>query len=157
MYIANDILIPELTRLLNEEKEVRFTPAGTSMRPFIEGGRDSVVLAPLTREPKRGDIVLARALMPDGRMSYVLHRIIRITLHSQLSSSNYTYILQGDGNLEGEESCRREDIIGRVIAVERPSGTRHSSIRPSRMAGLIWYHLRPWRPFLLKLYRKCVL
>ena len=37
MYIANDILIPELTRLLNEEKEVRFTPAGTSMRPFIEG------------------------------------------------------------------------------------------------------------------------
>ena len=35
MKIANDILIPEIERLLKDGKEVRFTPSGVSMRPFI--------------------------------------------------------------------------------------------------------------------------
>ena len=61
MRIANDILIPELARLLADGKEVRFTPSGVSMRPFIEGDKDSVVLAQLTRAPRVGDILLVQS------------------------------------------------------------------------------------------------
>ena len=142
MKIANDILIPELARLLNEEKEVRFTPSGNSMRPFIEGERDSVVLAPLTHDPRCGDILLARVETADGRRTYVLHRLAR------KDGEEPIYVLQGDGNITGEEYCRREDIIGRVIAVENPAGKRKIMTR-----GRLWYHLRPMRHYLLKIYR----
>lgn len=144
MRIENDILIPELARLLSEEKEVRFTPSGVSMRPFIEGDKDSVVLAPLGRLPKIGDILLARVTGYAGRRTYVLHRLIRI--------EGEIYILQGDGNLSGEEQCRLEDIIGRVIRIESPKGYRKPLTR-----GRIWHALLPVRGFLLKIYRHTML
>lgn len=144
MRVENDILIPELARLLNEEKEVRFTPSGISMRPFIEGDKDSVVLAPLGRLPKRGDILLARVTGYAGRSTYVLHRLIRI--------EGELYILQGDGNLMGEEQCRLEDIIGRVVRIETPSGRRKPLTR-----GCVWYALFPVRKWLLKIYRHSIL
>ena len=143
MRIENDILIPELARLLGEEKEVRFTPSGVSMRPFIEGDKDSVVLAPLGRLPKIGDILLARVINPAGRRTYVLHRLIRI--------EGGKYILQGDGNLMGEEQCGAEDIIGRVIRIESPKGHRKLLTR-----GRIWHALFPVRKWLLKIYRHTV-
>ena len=93
MKIENDILIPELARLLREGKEVRFTPSGVSMRPFIEGDKDSVILAPLNRAPRRGDILLAQVQTLCGRTTYVLHRLIRI--------EGEQLILMGDGNLAG--------------------------------------------------------
>lgn len=140
MVIANDILIPELARLLREEKEVRFTPSGVSMRPFIEGDKDSVVLAPLTRTPRRGDILLAKAVTQDERTAYVLHRVLRVEAEK--------IVLQGDGNLSGEEYCSTDNIIGRVTRIERPNGKRKTLSR-----GIIWHLLQPCRPFLLKIYR----
>ncbi len=52
--VANDILIPEIAQMLAEGREVRFTPNGISMRPWIEGGRDSVVLRRLLRRQEWG-------------------------------------------------------------------------------------------------------
>lgn len=143
MRVENDILIPELARLLNEEKEVRFTPSGNSMRPFIEGEKDSVVLAPLNRPPRKGDILLARVHIAD-RMTYVLHRVLRVEENEQKT----IYVLQGDGNLQGEERCTRDEIIGIVKRVEYPSGKRkmHSS-------ACLWQCLMPYRRYLLKIYR----
>lgn len=143
MRVENDILIPELARLLNEEKEVRFTPSGNSMRPFIEGEKDSVVLAPLNKPPRKGDILLARVHIAD-RMTYVLHRVLRIEENEQKT----IYVLQGDGNLQGEERCTKDEIIGIVKRVEYPSGRRkmHSS-------ACLWQYLMPYRRYLLKIYR----
>lgn len=144
MKIANDILIPELARLLAEGKEVRFTPSGVSMRPFIEGDQDSVILKALTRPPRRGDILLAQTQTLCGQTTYVLHRLIRI--------ENDTYVLQGDGNLAGEERCALGDIIGRVIRIETPTGRRKPLTR-----GYLWHLLKPVRNYLLKLYRHSIL
>ena len=143
MRVANDILIPELARLLKEEKEVRFTPSGNSMRPFIEGEKDSVVLAPLNKPPRKGDILLARVHIAD-RITYVLHRVLRIEENEQKT----IYVLQGDGNLQGEERCTIDDIIGIVKHVEYPSGKRkmHTS-------ACLWQRLIPIRAYLLKIYR----
>ena len=138
MKVANDILIPELARLINEGKEVRFTPSGVSMRPFIEGERDSVVMAPVNGDPQRGDILLAQISRPVP--TYVLHRLVRI--------EGPTFILQGDGNLTGEEQCTRKEIIARVVRIETPSGHRKLLTR-----GRLWYALKPVRKWLLKIYR----
>lgn len=151
MKVANDILIPELARLIAEGKEVRFTPSGVSMRPFIEGDRDAVILAPLYRAPRVGDILLACVTNHQSSPTYVLHRLIRIedvlsTLDSPL------YILQGDGNLSGEEQCIRGDIIALVKRIETPSGHRKPLTR-----GRLWYALKPLRKWLLKIYRHTIL
>lgn len=144
MKIENDILIPELARLLSEGKEVRFTPSGVSMRPFIEGDKDSVILAPLNRAPQRGDILLAQVQTLCGRTTYVLHRLIRVE-GEQLT-------LMGDGNLAGTETCLRADVIGIVTRIESPKGRRKPLTR-----GYIWYFLRPVRKWLLKIYRHSIL
>ena len=149
MRIENDILIPELARLLAEGKEVRFTPSGVSMRPFIEGDKDSVVLSPLDSSPKKGDLLLAEANASDGQKKYVLHRLIRI---EGAETSEPLYILMGDGNLSGTESCTRTGIIGRVTRIETPSGRTKPLTR-----GRLWLRLKPHRSFLLKLYRHTIL
>lgn len=149
MRIENEILIPELARLLAEGKEVRFTPSGVSMRPFIEGDKDSVVLSPLDNSPKKGDLLLAEATASDGQKKYVLHRLIRI---EGAETSEPSYILMGDGNLSGTESCTRAGIIGRVTRIETPSGCTKPLTR-----GRLWLRLKPHRSFLLKLYRHTIL
>lgn len=139
--VANDILIPEIRRLLAEGHEVCFTPQGESMRPWIEGGRDSVVLRRMTRAARRGDIVLAQSV--GGR--YVLHRVLRI------EAEGTHIVLMGDGNLQGEEVCTQADIVGVVVRIEN----RHGHRKPL-MRGLLWQWLLPFRPTLLWLYRKTV-
>ena len=143
MRIDNDILIPEMARLLREGKEVRFTPSGVSMRPFIEGDRDSVIVAPFTdqKRPRIGQIVLAKTTSSDNSDFYVLHRIIGI-------KKDGIYRLQGDGNLTGEEHCLRSDIYGFVRRIESPSGSRKLLTH-----GFLWRLLKPARKWLLKLYR----
>ncbi len=152
MKIANDILIPEIERLLKDGKEVRFTPSGVSMRPFIEGDRDSVILTSLSRNPRIGDILLVR-LDPKSPISnlqcptsptFVLHRLVRI--------EGDTLVLQGDGNLVGEERCGTSNIIGIVKRIESPSGRRKPLTR-----GRLWYHMRRLRWLLLKIYRHSIL
>ena len=149
MRVENDILIPELARLLAEGKEVRFTPSGVSMRPFIEGDKDSVVLSPLDSSPKKGDLLLAEATALDGQKKYVLHRLIDI---EGAETSEPLYILMGDGNLSGTESCTRAGIIGRVTRIETSSGRTKPLTR-----GRLWLRLKPHRSFLLKLYRHTIL
>ena len=137
--VDNNILIPEMGILLRQGKEVRFTPSGFSMRPFIEGERDTVVLRHLD-SVRVGDIVLA--VVSDNQ--YVLHRVIAIY--------NDVVTLQGDGNLSGIEQCRKADIYGTVIRILNPRGRTKCLTR-----GRFWYYLRPFRKFLLKIYRKlCV-
>lgn len=156
--VANDILIPEIARLVDAGREVMFTPSGVSMRPFIEGGRDSVLL----RKPEQvrvGDIVLARF----GTI-YVLHRVYRINSSSAPGTSSSvpdasssspaasSIILMGDGNLRGEEHIRPEDVLATVAEIRSPHGHRKPRTR-----GIIWRHLLRQRWLLLKFYRKLIL
>ena len=136
MQVANAILIPEMDRLLREGREVVFTPDGQSMRPFIEGGRDSVTLVrPETLAV--GDILLCEV----APQYYVLHRLIAI--------DGDRLTLMGDGNLQGTEQCTRTRVIGRVSAIHR-AGKRMR--RPGK--GRWWKWMLPWRSSLLWVYRK---
>lgn len=133
--IENNILIPEMAELLREGKEVRFTPTGVSMRPFIEGGKDVVVLRRMT-DVRVGDIALAAV-----GQSFVLHRVIDVDAEQ--------VTLLGDGNIGHTEHCTTVDILGTVIRIENARGRRKPLTR-----GRLWYYIRPCRRILLKIYRK---
>ena len=135
MQLPNEIFIPEIARLVAEGKQVVFTPTGTSMRPFIEGGSDSVMLV-RADNLRVGDIVLAEV----STERYVLHRIY--ALHGEQIT------LMGDGNLQGCEYCTRASVLAKVAAIRSPKGR----LKPLTNAWL-WRHTMPLRRIALKIYR----
>lgn len=141
--IDDGVILSEAVRLVNEGVEVTFPVNGRSMRPFIEGGRDSVVLVK-PGEVKRLDVVLART--DTGR--FVVHRIV------SLDGERVT--LMGDGNLCGRETCGVSGVLAKVTHVVRPGGKRIPLEMPRmRMAAKLWVTFLPFRRILLKLYRVC--
>lgn len=140
MLLPNEILIPEIARLVAAGQTVVFTPSGVSMRPYIEGGRDSVILGPAGKV-KVGDIVLAQL---EVNSAYVLHRVIGIR--------DGKYKLMGDGNLQGYETTSRHLILAKVVEIRSARGYR----KPLTRAWL-WRHTLCLRALGLKLYRKIIL
>ena len=72
--LSNDVLLPEIIRLLNEGESITMKVKGNSMLPFITD-RNSVLLREVdVSKLKKGDIVLATT----NKAQYVLHRITAI-------------------------------------------------------------------------------
>ena len=136
LVLPNDVMMEGFAALLDEGREVRFTPKGVSMRPFIEGGRDSVILKK-NDVVEVGDIVLAK--LNDER--FVLHRII--------AKIGDNLILMGDGNLSGTESALIGDVLGTVTEIVKPNG---KCVKPKK--GKFWLKMLPFRKRLLWIYRK---
>ena len=136
--LPNDILLKEVCQLLAQGKNVKLRAKGNSMRPFIRGNIDTLLLSPPTTF-RKGDIVLAKT----ENDSYLVHRIIKINKSSLL--------LAGDNNLYQQEKCDKTNIFGTVNALIR-NGKKHNLTTPtSRLSALIWHHLLPLRRCLHKL------
>ena len=135
MQLPNEIFIPEIARLVAEGKQVVFTPTGVSMRPYIEGGVDSVTLV-RPDDLQVGDIVLAEV----APQHYVLHRIYAL--------QGDAVTLMGDGNLQGTEHCTRSNVLAKVSAIRSPKGRT----KPLTRARL-WRHTLRTRRLWLKIYR----
>ena len=73
MRLPNHLLFADVVALLSEGYTVTLRAKGSSMFPFIVGGRDSVALRK-RKHVCKGDIVLAR--IPEK--TYVLHRVCRV-------------------------------------------------------------------------------
>lgn len=140
--IANEILIPEVIRLLDQGKSVTLRARGNSMLPFITGDRDSVVLSRQNRPAQVGDIVLADL----GERHYVIHRIYAI--------KGNQVTLMGDGNIRGTEQCAMDDIIGQVIQVVRKGKNIRCDSTTERLGAKLWKWLLPCRRYLLAIYRR---
>ena len=139
--MTDDFIIEEAIRLVGEGVSVTFPVKGRSMLPFIIGCRESVILS----KPellKRGDVVLAWV---EGDR-YVVHRIIRIDADS--------ITLMGDGNIRGTEHCTMADVKAVATHVVSERGRKRNLNNAWRRAGArIWYWLRPFRRYLLYIYR----
>lgn len=134
-------IIAEAIKLVGEGVSVTFPVAGRSMRPFIVGGKESVVLVK-PESVKVGDIVLA--FVENSR--YVVHRVIRI------DGENVT--VMGDGNLVGVEHCKISDVKAIASHAVNARGKRRSFANPlRRAAAMAWVLLRPFRKWLLLTYR----
>ena len=134
--LPDEVMMESFDAFLAEGREVRFTPKGVSMRPFIEGGRDSVILRK-NDVVEVGDIVLAK--LKDGR--FVLHRVI--------AKSGDNLMLMGDGNLQGTEAAKVCDVLGTAVGIIKPNG---KIVKPKK--GRLWLKMLPFRKRLLWIYRK---
>jgi hypothetical protein len=138
--VANQTLVEEISRLVNEGTQVTFVPKGSSMLPFIRGERDSVVLIK-DDNIKPLDIVLAKV-----GSSYVIHRV------QAIDKDRLT--LMGDGNLCGTEHCNRNDVLAKIVKIIKDGRQIDCTSESHRRKALIWKRLLPVRRYLLGIYRR---
>lgn len=142
--VNNHLFMQEITRMFRQEgkKSVTFIVRGFSMRPFLDDGRDKVVLAP-PREPKIGDVVLAEI----SEKRYALHRVIKV--------ENGIYTMRGDGNpLRMTEQFTQDKIIGLADGFIRKGKFVSTDSRQWRCYSAVWNILKPLRRILLAIYRR---
>ena len=130
---------------LHENGTLTYTNVGTSMMPLLKQHRDLFTVTKKSEgRLKKGDVILYRR----PPRTYVLHRIIQIV--------GEHVVLQGDGNVRGEEHCWRSDVRGVVSEYIRPRRTLLASDPALRRRIRLWRWLRPLRRILLFVYKSYV-
>ncbi|MDH3442946.1 MAG: S24/S26 family peptidase [Deltaproteobacteria bacterium] len=122
--------------LLCQGHTIRFRATGRSMLPTIRDGEEVTVEPVAPRDVKRGDILLYQ-----GAKGLIAHRVVRFESNQQsavstqssvlspqhsllgaqssLVTTHHSFILRGDAAITRDEPVGYEQILGRVVAVER--------------------------------------
>lgn len=141
--IPNEILLPEVARLIEEGHTVTITVRGNSMNPFLVDRRDRVTLGAFTDADLRpGAAILARDLT--GRI--VFHRIIR--RHGEALT------LQGDGNLAQTEETTTARVMGLMTEAIRKDKHYAANGKVWLRYSRWWMRLTPLRRWLLAVFRR---
>ncbi len=143
--MPNHILLEEVRFQLNAGHTVTLRVRGNSMRPFLESGRDKVLLSP-PRQLYVGDVALV--LANDGR--YILHRVVGVEADGSCT-------LWGDGNVWGREYATADNVIGVAIGFYRFKSEKYYSCesRCWRRYSAFWMCTTPFvRRCLLFIHRQ---
>ena len=130
----------DLEQLLREGNIIRIKPQGYSMYPLFIPERDEALIQQTDyTDCHRNDVVLYRR----DQGILVLHRICRITSDG--------FYMVGDNQYEVEGPLRQDQIIGKLIAVNR-SGKEFTVGNPFyKFVSSLWLFMLPVRPFCFKL------
>lgn len=141
--IPNEILLPEVARLIEEGHTVTIAVRGNSMNPFLVDRRDRITLGSFTPDDLQpGVAVLAR----DTTGRIVFHRIIR--------RNGDTLILQGDGNLAQTEETSIGRVMGLMTEAIRKEKKYPADSRTWKRYSYWWLRLTPARRWLLAIFRR---
>ncbi len=100
-----------IQNVLGREKILRFKAKGASMSPFIKDG-DILEITPVNgAEIRAGDVIFYRI----GEKRMVAHRVIK----KIIQNDKLFFLSKGDSNTGKGETVYSEQILGRVIAIER--------------------------------------
>lgn len=125
--------LPRIREIISSGGSCRLVVTGGSMQPFLRGVRDAVILSPVMRPHRRGDVIFYESVF--GQC--VLHRVVG-------SRPDGTLLLCGDAQtwLEPLDKAR---VIAAASQIER-NGRLFSADAPVwRALSLLWLALRPAR------------
>src|SRR5437899_4737634 len=132
MRTDSPVMFPDLmTELLRRGNRVRFRAAGASMQPTIEDG-ELITVAPVgPGSVKRGDILLYQ-----NERGVFAHRMVGVVKGTVTidGGDSPPYLLRGDASVSCDAPVQLEQVIGRVVAVQR--GGRNLAL-DSRLANLL--------------------
>jgi signal peptidase I len=129
------IFLDTSSELLARGYALRFRAGGQSMHPTICDGEVIIVEPVCARQIKRGDIILYRA----GR-GVTAHRVIEIVRKKRsdpLFGSDPLFVLRGDAAATRDAPVGPENILGRVVSVERRGRRLSVTGRRARLKRLI--------------------
>jgi signal peptidase I len=104
--------------LLSRGYGVRFRPKGASMYPTIKDGEAMTVEPVEACDVKRGDIILYKTAGSGG--SVIAHRVVRVNKSRGYVTS---FVLRGDASETCDLPIAPEQVLGKVVSVERGGGT----------------------------------
>ena len=119
-------------QLLSLGLGVRFRAPGTSMHPTIRHG-DVITVEPVVPSKlNKGDIVLYR-----HNSGFIAHRVLNI---KETDRCGLTFILRGDASTSCDAPVKTEQILGKVVCLERG----HRSIDPYSWRVRLWSMFYLW-------------
>lgn len=143
-FIPADSWIPVFLEMLKEGKQIKISPHGFSMYPYLVSDRDEVILEAPKREYRRGDIALYRR---DTGL-YVLHRVHHV------SKNHKEYYMLGDSQKNIEGPLRKEQLLAIAVTIIR----NHKEISVDsfwyKVSYHLWFTVRIFRVRLIKVWRK---
>ncbi|GHT65396.1 hypothetical protein AGMMS50239_25070 [Bacteroidia bacterium] len=141
--ITQEWLFSEAKGFLSKGESVIMRGCGNSMNPYLRAGTDAVILSPYHPEDLQAGVIVL--FFYHGR--YLLHRIT-----GQLDEY---FVMQGDGVCKNTEIVPVRDILAVVRTIVRHNGKEVSVQSPeARLYWQCWRRLRPFRRYLLWLWRK---
>lgn len=134
-------IYPMIKEKIDNDGTVKIPITGTSMRPLLVAGRDTVDLIKC-ENAKKGDIIFY--LRDNGQ--FVLHRIVGV--------DDNGYILCGDNQWDLEHGILDRHIIAVVTSITRKGKTFDMNNVPYRIYSSVWMTVLPLRKFILLVARK---
>ena len=125
---ASKLLLDLTTELLSQGTTVRFRPSGRSMYPSIREGEVITVEPVRASDVKLADIVLYRS-----ERGPIAHRVVEIA-----SRDARVFRLRGDASLSCDQPVAEQQILGRVVGVERNG----RSIQLATPGAKLWHKAR---------------
>jgi signal peptidase I len=122
-------------QILEDGSGLRFSARGMSMSPFIRDG-DVVEVQPIGAAAIRcGDVVLYR----NGGDHVIVHRVVQL----DREDGHTMLVTRGDALACADGPICREQVLGRVVALERKE--RHIQVNTGlpRILGRLWIGLAP--------------
>lgn len=118
---------------------------GKSMLPFLREGIDHVDIRPITRTPKKYDVVFYKR--KNGQ--YVLHRLV--------SCHNECYVMRGDNQYKNEYGITKDMCIGVLQGFWRDAGTskeKYISVcnLSYKFTTTLWFLCYPLRSMIRYIY-----
>lgn len=129
---ASKLLLHLTTELLSQGTTVRFRPSGRSMYPSIREGELITVEPVVASDVTLGDIVLYRS-----ERGLIAHRVVG-TSPTQSSVLSPHYFLRGDTSLSCDQPVEAQQILGRVVGVERDG----RSLALASRGAKLWHKAR---------------
>ncbi len=154
------LFIDVSTELLRKGKNVRFRAPGLSMHPAIREG-ETITVAPISPfNIKRGDILLYIV----GK-KVIAHRVVSIkrekndstshtSTHSKALNPQIIFTLQGDASAICDEPVEAEQVLGKVVSVERHGHNIDLYSRKAKMFRLAYTWASHCKRLILCLLRK---
>ncbi len=130
--LASQLLSDLTAELLSRGTRVRFRPSGRSMYPSIREGELITVEPVVPSDVKRGDIILYRSAR-----GLIAHRVVGSS-PTQSSVLSPHYFLRGDASLSCDKPVAAQQILGRVVGVERNGRSIALASRGAKM----WHKVR---------------
>lgn len=129
--VSFEDLYPLILDTVDAGNEFSFIAFGQSMLPTIRNGLDLVTLGPVKDNLCKNDIIFYRR----NSGQFVLHRIVRVGEDS--------FDLCGDNQYCIEKGIHREQIIAKLVRLERNGET----LSPAALSSRLFCALLPLRRF----------
>ena len=133
--------------IFRKGKSIRFQAKGWSMRPFIRDG-DFIVVSPIKNSSiKTGDVVFY--LTTENKV--MVHRVIR----KHKKGNRMIMFIKGDATFSSPEKVEMQNVLGKVVAVERNGRKKRLDTKFYQIKGLLFAGISPYSqwtyPFLSKI------